>query len=152
MTDDNRNTQRKDETMTTYTRTREDIMADIEDAIRETMIADMRNGANDYAYVRVWPDGSVTSGREPSRCIPESEYFAREPHCVTVWSAQGIRPAAGPDDGVFAWDACEAADEGAFERDGEWYRLSDELVDPLDIDELLREIESTLDQHEWIPA
>ena len=134
------------------TRTRADIMADISDAIIGIMIRDLRWGANDYAYVRVYPDGDVVSSREPSRCVPMSEYYREEPHPVTVWSASGCRGAVYIDSGMFEWDEVEAGGGGALKHNGKWWTLSDRLVDPIDIESVLAEIDRSLDEHEWLPA
>lgn len=117
----------------TTTRTLAEILSDVEDNIREIIAEDYRHGANDYAYVRVWPDGSVTSGRAPSWECPESEYFGREPHPITVWAESGFREAAGP---------AEDSDE---------MFVSDDMVEQIDLADTMREVENRLSEHDWIP-
>lgn len=148
------------------TKTKAEILYEIEEAIREIMHDDLRHGANNYAYVRVWPDLTVTSGREPSYCVPEGEYFKRTPHCVTVWSASGMRTSAGFDDDVFEWEEVEApadldenedrigyryARDNSEEdlnrgEDGKWYRLTEDLANPLDLSDVMQEVETRLDE------
>lgn len=163
--------------MATTTKTRRNVLDEIEEAIQQITIKDLRDGANDYAFVRVWPDGSVTSGREASYCVPESEYFARGEHPVTVWSSMGLRESTGPYDGVFEWDEiqevpidAEFREEGGtvfiehpdadgeplrisgFVSEGIIYRLSDRLVEPLDLSDVLAEVDTMLDDYEWLPT
>lgn len=147
--------------MTTETEARiDEIMTAIEDTAVEIMREDLANGANDYAWVRVAPDGSVYSGRSVSRECGEDEYYSRVPHPLTAWDARGLRPSADPCDGVFAWKATR---DGAYvgnDRDARyrcvdqiseeeladltgqgWYRFdldTDDLVEPLTIDDTLR--------------
>lgn len=148
---------------------RQEILEKIQDSIRGIMIEDAKRGANDFAYVRVYPDGSVVTGREASYTVPESEYFRREGHPVTVWGARGMRESAGFDDGVFAWNEVPAPSDITQEdidqafrygdrsrpdlllQDGKWYELTDDLVEDLDLAECMASIEETLDQYEWFP-
>lgn len=157
------------------TRTRQDILTDIESEIREIMYRDALNGANDYAAVKVAPDGSVYSVREPSYCLSVDEWEGDPPHIVTVWNAKGMRPSAGRDDGVFEWEEIETIDaakcwedggvvfcgdregddyqeiEDVFLSDGKVYRLTDSLVEEFDLVEIMGKIDSDLDEYEWIP-
>lgn len=122
----------------------------IEDEIRVILYTDSRDGANDYAYVRVSPDGTVYSGREPSRCLPINEWERRPPHTVTVWSACGVRPPARPEDGIFEWDEAQAGDEDVFESDGSLWKLSDRLLEAFDLREVIGDIEEELEQYKWL--
>lgn len=138
----------------TTTRTLAEILSDVEDNIREIIAEDYRHGANDYAYVRVWPDGSVTSGRAPSWECPESEYFGREPHPITVWAESGFREAAGPQDGIFECEEVEGDAEDSdemFVSDGKRYRLTTDMVEQIDLADTMREVENRLSEHDWIP-
>jgi hypothetical protein len=75
------------------------------------MLEDARNGANNYAFVRVAPDGSVYSGRDVSPSTPESEYFRHKPHPITVWSVRGFRSAQTGDQGIFEWQEIDVKNE-----------------------------------------
>ena len=129
----------------TTTKTRQDVIDEIRDEIHAMILADLRSGANDYAAVRVWPNLDVIAVREPSHCTPESEYFGRDPHCVTVWSTDRMREPAGREDGVFEWDEASESDDGAFFADGQWWTMSDRLVDNLDMSDVMAEAERRLD-------
>ena len=63
---------------------RDDIYRTVADQFRESL----RRGGGLWYYVRVWPDGEITAGVEVSPCYPESEYFGRKPHAVTIWSTR----------------------------------------------------------------
>lgn len=73
---------------------------DLENAVRE-QLHEMYAGGNNEHYVRVWPDGVITRGEEVSKCLPESEYFGRDPHPVTIWLGRG--ESVGPDAGLYYW-------------------------------------------------
>jgi hypothetical protein len=89
--------------MTMATATLDAILTEVKDCITEIIREDFIHGAHDWAYVRVHPDGRVTSGREASPTIPESEYFERGPHPITIWTQRGQRDPATPGDGLFSW-------------------------------------------------
>lgn len=162
----------------TTTKTRQELLNEIETEIRDIMHADLRNGANDYAYVRVAADGSVYSGREASYCVGMDEWEGKPPHTVTVWSANGMRGSAGRDDGVFIWEEVETIPEGVncWEDRGEVFvgdpdgdepirkiedcflagrvvnRLTDDMVEVIDLTDLLSEIDDQIDEYEWLPV
>lgn len=138
--------------MTTTTIQADDVLT----AIRDAYIGALKLGQH-WHYVRVWPDGSITSGIEASPCCPESEYYSRgTPHPVTVWSMQS-NWTPGYSDGVFAWEQCEEAD-AEFWADDDWQsgsndrddthtipcKLSSDLIDNHDFDE--KEIRTRLEE------
>lgn len=151
----------------------EEIMQQVDEMIQGVFVEDMADGADDYAWVRVYPSGLVGSGREPSRCVGLDEYYGRVPHPITVWSARGIRTAVCADDGVFCWvdshdgeyiretdtsNDYEVVDQMSEESlvkktaDG-WIRFtldrtSSGLVENLDLDDMLRDIETEVEK--WI--
>jgi hypothetical protein len=103
-------------------------------------------GNRNWFFVRVWPDGTISEGQEVSKLLPEREYFRVGNHWpVTVWSmdADGC---PGPEDGVFLWEDCEE-EEASFWCDAQRQeshhekterfclpcRLSDTLIEPLDV-------------------
>ncbi len=85
---------------------------DLHAAIREAYRAADRAGRN-YHYVCVYPDGSIVVGEEVSECVPESEYYGRAPHPVTVWADQSSYSAT-PADGVYEWEECEHDSDAEF--------------------------------------
>ena len=104
---------------------------EVRDAIRRASMNAYRTGRN-WHYVRVWPDGSVVVGEEVSKCLPESEYFGRAPHPVTVWSMQS-NYASTPDDGIFDWLECDHDADAEFfvSPDGrKWCRPEDRADHP----------------------
>ena len=151
----------------------EEIMKQVDEMIQGISIEDMADGANDYAWVRVYTSGLVGYGREPSWCVGEDEYYGRVPHPITVWSTKGLRPPVGADDGVFCW---EDSPDGEYIRETEtsndyeivnqmseeslvqktangWIRFtldrtSSGLVENLDLDDILRDIETEVEK--WI--
>lgn len=161
----------------TTTKTRQDLLDEIETEIRDIMTSDLREGANDYAYVRVAVDGSVYSGREVSYCVGVDEWEGKPPHTVTVWSAKGMREPAGPDDGAFEWEEIRDIPKGVdfwtdrgsvfignpdtddkieevvgFVRGRTIYKLSGRLVNAIDLTDIMREIDDQLDEYEWLPV
>ena len=153
----------------------EDILKCVEESICEILVEDYAGGANDYAWVRVYPSGHVASGREPSWCVGEGEYYGRVPHALTVWSASGLRESVGADGGIFYW---EDSDTGEYIRETDspekyeivnqiseedlaakiadgWIRFtldrtSSGLVENIDLGDLLKGIESQI--IEWVEA
>lgn len=138
--------------MTTTTIQLDDVLTEIRDAY----IGALQHG-HSWHYVRVWPDGSITSGIEASPCYPESEYYTRgNPYPVTVWSMQSSWT-PGYSDGVFAWEECEEADAD-FWADEQWTsgsndrdethtipcKLSGDLIDNPEFDE--KEIRTLLEE------
>lgn len=114
-----------------------EILSTIEDKIVEIMVEDYADGANDYAWVRVFPSGRVASGRETSQCVPDGEYCGRVPHSMTVWSTSGLRESVRASDGIFYWED---------DSKGEYIRENDssekyEIVDQISDEELLSRIE-----------
>lgn len=85
----------------------------IEKAVADCYRKFMEDGAGQWHYVRVWPDGSITEGCEPWPCYPESEYFGRRPHPVTIWSSN--RHSGLGDDAI-------EAEMDALDRD--WFKLN----------------------------
>jgi hypothetical protein len=72
-------------------------LSDIRDAILTAWATGLIRGSYWY-YVRVYPDGSVDWGYEPSQSIQLDEYYSRPiPHSVTVWS-KSINGQCGPDE------------------------------------------------------
>lgn len=65
----------------------QEIIEEVCDRIRTHEI-EIGSGAAGYHFVRIWPDGSVTDGIEPSYTVPESEYFGQPGAPLTVWSQQ----------------------------------------------------------------
>jgi hypothetical protein len=60
----------------------------IYEAVKEAYRTSLERGGGRWYYVRAWPDGEITTGIEASPCYPESEYYRREPHPVTVWETR----------------------------------------------------------------
>jgi hypothetical protein len=128
----------------------------IQDAIRSQYL-DAVNRGDGWHYVRVWPDGEVTRGMEPSECVPESEYYRRgKPHPITIWSIHGIN--AGPAEAVYDWEEC-TDEEAAFwvdqfeqprderdERHNLPRKLGTTMQEDLDWDGLLPEIERAIEE------
>lgn len=56
------------------------------EAVRDRYLRALSLGGGRWYYVRVWPTGEICDGMEASELIPESEYFHRRPHPVTIWS------------------------------------------------------------------
>lgn len=57
----------------------------IYEAVRTAYRKSLIRGGGSWYYVRVWPDGTISDGIEASPCYPESEYYKRVPHPVTIW-------------------------------------------------------------------
>lgn len=152
------------------------ILDEIEDEIRQIMFEDCRDGANDYAYVRVYPDGEVVSGRDASWSCHMSEYYGESPHPLTVWSASGFRESQTGENGVFCWEEVEIplldgeiidTETGGIYNlgvktddvenrmgrhcwyyEGVWYTTDEEnLAEDFDLREIMSEIEESLE--EW---
>jgi hypothetical protein len=151
----------------------DEIMCQVDQMIQGIFVEDMADGADDYAWVRVYPSGLVGSGREPSWCVGEDEYYGRVPHPITVWSTKGLRPPVGADDGVFCWEDSldgeyiretdssndyevvnQMSEESLVQKISEgWIRFtldrtSSGLVENLDLDDILRDIETEVEK--WI--
>ncbi len=91
------------------------------DELREAVRTAYRNAdrrGQHWHYVRVYPDGRIVAGVEVSVCVPESEYYGRAPHPVTVWSEQS-HYSSTPADGVYEWEECEHAADADFYADDE---------------------------------
>jgi len=136
---------------TTTTRTRQEIMDDIEREIREIVLQDLKKGADDYAHVRVEPDGTVIASRDTSWTMTYAEFNRTAPHPVTVWSVNGLREPAGNEDGVFEWEPCDADTEGSFYAQGQHWLLTETLVNELDMSQYTADIPKLLDGFDWIP-
>jgi hypothetical protein len=152
------------------TLTRQDILEQVESEIREILLADARDGANDHAYVRINRDGSVYSGREPSYSLTIDEYERKEPHTLTVFSRSGLRESAGFEDNVFEWEEWptprdlteDEQSKGFRQAQGEapdlyrqgtvWYSLSRQLLEPFDVADIMSEVESRMDECDWLPG
>lgn len=114
----------------------DDILDVALDHIETIIKEDCLKGANDYAYVRLWRDGEVTSGREPSKCVPISEYYKQDGHPITIWETSGIRDSHLGMDGGFVWEIVDgdfdlSDSENFWEIDGIVYTNGTELTEDI---------------------
>ena len=87
----------------------------------------LRGTVGHWSYFRVWPDGDVTTGAEASETLPESEYYSKVPHPITLDEENSIF-SPSPDDGIFEW---ENDPEGDYEmEDGGCWAVANDNSSP----------------------
>jgi hypothetical protein len=134
-------------------------LEDVKDAIRTTYAEGVKFGQH-WWFVRVWPDGHISSGCEASQTVPESEYYRRgNPHPVTVWS-ETFNGSVLWDYGILEPERCEPED-AEFYMTSDWSDASHEgpdatftvpgrftttLIDDLDWDMILPDVRRELEE------
>lgn len=81
------------------------ILEDVRRVATEIMRGDFMDGGDGYRAVRLGVDGVPRAIYETSRLIPESEYYAKSPHPLTIWEAPDHCDRAEPELGLFEWEA-----------------------------------------------
>jgi hypothetical protein len=134
-------------------------LEDVKDAIRTTYAEGVKRGQH-WWFVRVWPDGHISSGCEPSRRVPISEHFREStPSPVTAWELT-FNEAASWEDGILEPEGC-AAEVAEFWMTPDWSdasydgpdaahpipgRLTTTLIDDLDWDMILPDVRRELEE------
>ena len=116
--------------MTTKITTKETPILDSITEVYGNLVLDRARGnhARNWNCLRVYPDGTAQIIEEPSACYPESEYFHRVPHPISLHESAGDCFTPSPDDDLWMWEDDES---GEYIRDEnfKWKRL-DSLDDP----------------------
>lgn len=89
----------------------EALVAEVMGHVIAMSLEDMRNGAADYAWVAISPDGTVSSGREATWRRPD------DGSCV-AWCASGLREPSPEDfsEGDCDWTCVEESVRAEIER------------------------------------
>jgi len=68
----------------------ENLLEEVESALLEFEFEGLRGKhASHWNYLRIWPDGKIVAGMEASPYYPESEYYGRVPHPITIQEKRG---------------------------------------------------------------